>query len=167
MLVINFVTFVVTISFFYMAFYNLTLLGFFWIMNSNIIFQLKTLYSLGVFSFNSFYLTFITIFLFSLAGVPPFTGFFNKVFIVSSISQQGFFLFYFILFIVLILGLYFYMQNLRFLHSTNFSYIFKPFLGNERVIIALNYYLLFLLFLLINGFFVVEDLISLFSWLIC
>jgi NADH-quinone oxidoreductase subunit N len=167
MLITNFVTFVVTISFFYMAFYNITLAGFFWIINSNIILQLKTLYSLNAFSFNSFYLTFITIFLFSLAGVPPFTGFFNKIFIVSSISQYGFFLLYFLLFVILILGLYFYMQNLRFIHSTNPNHTFRPFLNNERVLISLHYYLIIVLFLLINGFFFVEDIVHFFSWLVC
>ena len=150
-----------------MAFYNLTLIGFLWILNSNIILQIKTLYSLGLFSFNSFYVTFITIFLFSLAGVPPFTGFFNKVFIINSISQQGFFLFYFILFIILILGLYFYMQNLRFIHSTNHGYTLRPFLNNERIIIPLHYYLVILFFLLINGFFIIEDISNFFSWVIC
>jgi NADH-quinone oxidoreductase subunit N len=150
-----------------MAFYNLTLVGFLWILNSNIILQLKTLYSLGIFSFNSFYVTFITIFLFSLAGVPPFTGFFNKVFIVNSISQHGFFLFYFILFVILILGLYFYMQNLRFIHSTNYGHTLRPFVNNERIIIPLHYYLVILFFLLVNGFFIIEDIANFFSWVIC
>jgi NADH-quinone oxidoreductase subunit N len=159
--------FTVTLLYFYMIFYNLTLLGFFWITNSSIILNVKTLYSLNTFSFNSFYLFFITVFLFSLAGVPPFTGFFNKLFIFNLIFQNGFFLLYTLLIIILLVGLYFYMQNLRFLHSTNYNYSYKPFLGVERHSLSLHYYLVIKLLLLANGVFLLDDFLLTTNWLLC
>lgn len=119
-----------------------------------------------MFSFNSSYLFFLTIFLFSLAGVPPFLGFFNKLFILNLLVNSGFFLLYFLLFIILLFGLYFYMQNLRFLHSTNFGVISKPFLQNTRVPYTMYYYLLVLSFFLVNGVFVADEFIMFFSWLL-
>lgn len=162
----NFLTFVVTLLYFYMIFYNLTLLGFFWIVNSSIVTNLKTLYSLNTFSFNSFFLFFITVFLFSLAGVPPFTGFFNKLFLFNLIFQNGFFLIYTLLLIVLLVGLYFYMQNLRFIHSTNYNFNYKPFLKVERNPVYLYYYLVLKFILLINGVFLMDDFLLITNWLI-
>lgn len=158
--------FTITLLYFYMIFYNLTLLGFFWVMNSSIIMNSKTLHSLNTFSFNSFYLFFITVFLFSLAGVPPFTGFFNKLFIFNLIFQNGFFLLYTLLLIILLVGLYFYMQNIRFLHSTNHNYSYKPFLKVERSSIFLHYYLVIKLLLLVNGVFLMDDFLLITNWLL-
>ena len=166
MLFTNFLTFVVTLLYFYMIFYNLTLLGFFWIVNSSVITNLKTLYSLNTFSFNSFYLFFITVFLFSLAGVPPFTGFFNKLFLFNLIFQNGFFLFYSLFLIILLTSLYFYMQNLRFIHSTNYNFSYKPFLKVERNPIHLYYYLIIKFILLVNGVFLLDDFLLFTNWLI-
>jgi len=146
--------------------YNLTLIGFFWILMSFYNSSFKTLYSFNVFSFESSYLLFLTIFLFSLAGVPPFIGFFSKVYLLNMLVEQSFFLLYSIFIVLLIFGLYFYMQNLRFLHSTNYQNNFKPFLINERRSFTLFYYLLFLSFFLINGVFFIEDLLLYFSWLL-
>lgn len=152
--------------YFYMAFYNLTLLGVFWLFFSVILKNLKTLYSFSMFSFSSSYLFFFTVFLFSLAGVPPFLGFFNKLFLMNLLINSGFFLLYFLFFIILLFGLYFYMQNLRFLHSTNHGSTAKVFLKNTRVSFSMYYYLLVLTFFLINGVFIVDDLIILFSWIL-
>ena len=132
--------------YFYMVFYNLTLLGIFWIFLSVLIKDFKTIYSFSIFSFNSSYLFFLTLFLFSLAGVPPFLGFFNKLFLLNLLSNNSFFLLYFLLFVILFFGLYFYIQNLRFLHSTNSSSNSKPFLINTRVPIIMYYYLILLWF---------------------
>lgn len=163
----NFLIFIVTLFYFYMIFYNLTLLGFFWIINSSIVTNIKTLYSLNIFSFNSFYLFFLTISMFSLAGVPPFTGFLNKLFIFNTLVQDGFFLLYTLLIVILLVGLYFYMQNLRFLHSTNHSYTYKPFLSNERLSINLHYYLIIMSILIINGVFLLDDFLLSIFWIFC
>ena len=166
MLFINYYLHVSVITYFYLAIYNLTLIGFFWILFSLINLRIKTLHSFNMFSFDSFYLFVITIILFSLAGVPPFMGFFNKVYLLNLISQNNFFLFNFLLLVILMFGLYFYMQNLRFIHSTNFNFSSKPFLNNEKVILPMYHYLLVLLFLLINGFFIAEVCFDYFSWLL-
>lgn len=166
MLFVNICTDISVITYFYLTIYNVTLIGLFWIIISFLNSKVKTLYSFNTFSFDSFFVFFITIFLFSLAGVPPFMGFFNKLFILNLISQNKFFLFNFLLLVILMFGLYFYMQNLRFIHSTNASFSTRPFLKNERHISMLNYYLIFLLFLLTNGFFIAENFLEYFSWLL-
>jgi NADH-quinone oxidoreductase subunit N len=154
------------IIFFYMFLYNMTLIGFFWILMSFYNSAFKTLHSFNIFSFESSYLFFITVFLFSLAGVPPFMGFFSKVYLLNLLVDQSFFLLYSIFIVLLIFGLYFYMQNLRFLHSTNHQNNFKPFLRNERKPISLFYYLLLWTFFLINGVFFIEDILVYFVWLV-
>ncbi len=146
--------------------YNLTLIGFFWILMSLYSKSYKTLYSLSTFSFESSYLFFLTVFLFSLAGVPPFIGFFSKIYLLDILVDQGFFLLYSVFVVLLIFGLYFYVQNLRFLHSTNLKNSAKPFLKNERKSIALLYYLLCWCFILCNGIFFTEDLLVYFYWLL-
>ena len=154
------------VIFFYMFLYNLTLVGFFWILMSFQNGSFKTLYSFIVFSFEGSYLFFITIFLFSLAGVPPFMGFFSKIYLLNLLVEQSFFLLYSIFIILLIFGLYFYMQNLRFLHSTNLKSNFKPFLKVERKSVSMLYYLIFWSFFLINGVFFIEDTLFYFVWIL-
>lgn len=142
-----------SIVFFYMFTYNFTLIGFFWILTSLKNKSFKTLYSFSTLSFDSSYLFFLTIFFFSLAGVPPFMGFFTKIYLLNLLVEQALFLLYTIFIILLLLGLYFYMQNLRFLHSTNQKHSNKVFLKNDRFIISLSYYLIVISFFLINGVF--------------
>lgn len=149
-----------------MFLYNLTMVGIFWVTKSTFLKNLKTLYSLNSFSFDSFYLFFLTVFLFSLAGVPPFIGFFSKIFLLNIIVEYGFYLLYYLLFIILLLGLYFYMQNLRFLHSTNYHDNLKPYVVNERIILSLYYYLVIQSFFLINGVFLVDEVLPIFSWIL-
>ena len=149
-----------------MFLYNLTLVGFFWILMSFHNNSFKTLYSFNIFSFESSYLFFLTVFLFSLAGVPPFMGFFSKIYLLNLLIDQSFFLLYSVFMVLLIFGLYFYMQNLRFLHSTNLQNNYKPFLKNERKSFSMIYYLLTWTFLLVNGVFFIEDLLLYFTWLL-
>ena len=53
--------------------------------------------------------------LLSLAGVPPLIGFFAKIIILVVLLNSNFFFIYMFLFSLLLLGLYFYLQNLRYL----------------------------------------------------
>jgi hypothetical protein len=76
------------------------------------------------------------------------------------------FILYFILFVILLLALYFYIQNLRFLHSTNQGYSSSSYLSNERKSINIYYYSLFIVFFLSLGFFLIDDIILIFIWLI-
>ena len=47
--------------------------------------------------------------LFSLAGIPPFAGFFSKFFIFSAAIQQGFYVLVFIALLNTIISLYYYL----------------------------------------------------------
>ena len=102
--------------------------------------QFLTLQSFNNFSFNSFYIFSLTILLFSMAGVPPLLGFFSKLLVFVNNINNDFFLLYSILFIVLFLGLYFYIQNIRFLHSTNYQTLTYSYLINDRQILIYNYF---------------------------
>ena len=150
----------------YTFIYNLTLMVVFWIVSSNIISSSKSLYSLSNFSFDSPYLFFLTLCLFSMAGVPPFIGFFSKMFILSILINSNLFLFYFIFFVLLFVGLYFYIQNMRFLHSSNLSHTNKPYLLNERNSIVLFYFAILITFMLIFGISYIDDILLLFIWLL-
>lgn len=162
----NLLTNTIPIIFLYMLVYNLTLIGFFWILMSFYNSHFKTLFSFNTFSFNSSYLFFLTLFLFSLAGVPPFIGFFSKVYLLNLLIEQNFSILFCLFIILLIFGLYFYMQNLRFLHSTNSKSLNKTYISNERYSFVMFYYLITISFILINGVFIVEDLLFYFIWLL-
>lgn len=152
--------------FFYMFLYNLTLIGLIWIFISFYNKSFKTLFSLNVFSFDSPALMFVTLFLFSLAGVPPFIGFFSKIYLLNLLINQGFFTLYTLFVVLLIIGLYFYIQNIRFLHSTSHNNNVKPFIGVVRKPLVLTYYLSFWGFFVLNGFIISEDIMLYFFWVV-
>lgn len=139
----------------------------FWIITSNLISATKSLYSFSNFSFDSPYLLFLTISLFSMAGVPPFIGFFSKIFILNLLINSNLFLFYFLFFVLLFVGLYFYIQNMRFLHSSNLSYSNKPYVINERSSVTLFYFAVLVMYLLIFGISYIDDILLLFIWILC
>lgn len=148
-----------------MFIYNISLLTLFWTLFNVISTQFKTLYSFNGLSFNSFYITLLTILLFSMAGVPPFIGFFSKLFIISLLVNNAFFILYCVFFVVLFLGLYFYIQNIRFLHSTNPSTLNYPFLVNERHSLPYYYFSLTTLVLLSLGIVYIDDFLLIILWL--
>ena len=98
-----------------------------------------------------------------MAGVPPFIGFFSKIFVMVLVLNNFYFLFYFIFFLLLFLGLYFYMQNIRFLHSTNYTSYTTPYLTNERSAVLTYYLVIYLLYLIIFGVVYIDDFILIFS----
>ena len=125
--------------------------------------QIKTLHNLAGFSFSAYYLLTVTVLLLSMAGVPPFIGFFSKLFVLTLLTNNSFFLLYAQFFVILFLGLYFYIQNVRFLHSTNalgFSYAYA---GNERQILVFYYVSLSVLILIIGGVLYVDDCLLFFT----
>lgn len=123
----------------------------------------KTIYFLNNLKFNTFITTVLTISLFSMAGVPPFLGFFSKLFILLLISSTNFFMFYIFFFTLLFLGLYFYVQNVRFLHTSKFSNSFSQF--DFQLNQFYNYYLfsIFFLYFITFGFLILDDVILFFS----
>lgn len=150
----------------YMCLYNISLFVFFWTLFNTVVTEFKNLYSFSNLSFNSFYVVLITILLLSMAGVPPFIGFFSKLFILLLLLNNSFFLLYSLLFILMFTGLYFYVQNLRFLHSTNTSTLNYPFLLNERHILPFYYTSITTLILLMFGVIYIDDVLLFVSWLL-
>jgi NADH:ubiquinone oxidoreductase subunit 2 (subunit N) len=149
----------------YLYIYNVTLIFFFWSFMNFIIIQYKTLFFLNNLKFNFFYTFVFTACLFSMAGVPPFLGFFSKLFILLIASASTFSIFYIFFFILLFLGLYFYIQNIRYALTSQFSNINLP--SQFQLIHFYNYYLLsvfFLIFILL-GFFFLDDVILFFTWI--
>lgn len=149
-----------------MFIYNTSLITLFWLLFNTVLTQFKTLQSFNSFSFNSFFIFAITVLLFSMAGVPPFIGFFSKLFILTLLTNNSFFILYAVFFITLFIGLYFYVQNIRFLHSTNYSQIPHSYLaGNTRTNPVFYYFILSILILIILGAVYVDDLVLIFTWI--
>jgi NADH:ubiquinone oxidoreductase subunit 2 (subunit N) len=99
-----------------------------------------------------------------MAGVPPFWGFFSKLFIFTLVCTSYFFSLYPFLFLIIFIGLYFYIQNIRFLNATagaNFQPIIEL---NLRAVPTYYYISLTISFLLIFGFSFTEDLLLVVSW---
>jgi len=165
MIIDNNFFFLLSISIFYILIYNLSLILIFSTFFQVLINEHKTLYSLINFKNNHFFTILLTIALFSMAGVPPFLGFFSKVFILIFLINSNFFIFYIFFFIILIFGLYFYIQNIRYLYSTN----------NKKINININYennfssffvFAYVVLFFLIFGFFFIDDILLYIFWLL-
>ena len=149
----------------YMFIYNMSLISLFWTLFNVITNQFKTLHSFNGFSFNSYYVLLITILLFSMAGVPPFIGFFSKLFIITLLINNSFFILYFIFFVILFLGLYFYIQNIRFLHSTNYSTLNYPYISEERNSLFYYYFTITIILLLSLGVIYIDDFMLLMVWI--
>jgi NADH:ubiquinone oxidoreductase subunit 2 (subunit N) len=153
------------ILFSYMFIYNLSLLLIFWTLFQFINLNFKTLYSFTDLKFNFFFISTLTIVLFSIAGVPPFLGFFSKLLILICLLNSNFFFFFFFFFGLLFFGLYFYLQNIRFLYSTGVNKINYSYELNLRLSTLYVYFSFFFLFFLIFGFFFFDDLILYFYWI--
>ena len=150
----------------YLSVYNFTLAFLFWVMLSVLTLKLKTLYAFNNFSFSSYNVFLITIILFSVSGVPPFAGFFTKLLVFILNIANSFFLFYTLFFVIVFLSLYFYIQNIRFLHSTNYQTNQVPYVGNERLILTFFYLSIFLLIILISGFILFNEISLIFLWIL-
>jgi NADH-quinone oxidoreductase subunit N len=150
----------------YLSVYNFTLAFLFWVMLSVLTLKLKTLYAFNNFSFSSYNIFLITIILFSVSGVPPFAGFFTKLLVFILNIANSFFLFYTLFFVIVFLSLYFYIQNIRFLHSTNYQTTQVPYLVNERIILSFYYLSILLLITLISGFIVFDEISLIFLWIL-
>lgn len=153
------------ILFAYMTIYNLSLLLIFWTIKQYVSFNFKTLFSFADLKFNFFFLSIITISLFSIAGIPPFIGFFSKLLILLCLINTNFFFFYIFFFSLLFFGLYFYLQNIRFLYSTSNSKINYAYELNLRLSSTYVYYSISIIFFLLFGIFFFDDLLLYFNWI--
>lgn len=154
-----------TLVYTYLFIYNISLFIIFWTLQQFVSFNFKTLYAFSDLKFNFYFTTAITIALFSMAGVPPFLGFFSKLLILLSLINSNFFFFYIFFFGLLFFGLYFYIQNIRFLYSTGVGKINYAHTMNLRLSSIYFNFSLVILFFLLFGFFLMDDLILYFNWL--
>ena len=150
----------------YLSVYNFTLVILFWVILSMLVVKFKTLHAFNSLSFNSYSIFLVTVILFSISGVPPFAGFFTKLLVFVLNVANSFFLFYTLFFIIVFISLYFYMQNIRFLHSTNYQTSQVPYLINERLILSFYYLSISLLIALISGFIVFDEISLMFLWIL-
>lgn len=155
-----------TVLYTYIFAYNFSLILVFLILLQFIIINFKTIYSFNDLKFNNFSISILTLSLFSMAGVPPLLGFFTKLLLLIQFLNSNFFILYVFFFILLFFSLYFYLQNLRFLHSTGqkiqnaLSYAHQI---NLRIPTLFIYYVNFSIFYIIFGVFFFDDTLLYFS----
>ena len=150
----------------YVLIYNLSILPLFSSLFQLSITNIKTFNYFSTIGINSVLTKIILISFLSSAGVPPFVGFFSKIFIFTLLCNSNFSILFLILFLLIFTGLYFYMQNIRFLNTSN------PLRGTlifeKNVRLVLNFYYLILpnTLLLLLGFLILDDLIILVKWFV-
>ena len=150
----------------YLLTYNLSLIILFWTFHQFIILNFKTIYSFNDLKLDFFFTTVLTLILFSIAGVPPFIGFYSKLLILLLLMNSNFFFFYIFFFGLLFFGLYFYIQNIRFLYSTAKGKIDYTHLEFMRKTSLYYMYSFVLIFVLIFGLILMDDIILYFYWLL-
>ena len=126
--------------------------------------DIKTLYSLANLGASNIYAKLLGLCILSLAGVPPLVGFFAKIFAFVLLSNSNLFLLFPPLFILLFVGLYFYVQNLRFLNSTNLPNVSPLVELNTRPNFSYFVFAFPIAFLIVFGFCYIDDLLLLASW---
>ncbi len=149
----------------YIVIYNYSLIVLFNILYSKILTNQKTLNSFSFYKYDSFSLFSLTLVLLSLAGVPPFTGFFTKIFILLLLVNSNFFLFFFFFTIFTLASLYFYLSNIRYLYSSKNNTIAHPNLYSSEIV-STNFFniTLILVFFLVFGLFFLDDIILFLFW---
>lgn len=160
------VTSLLTIVWSYMFIYNISIYILFTTLFQYIHSESKTIYSFLDLGSLNFFSKVLIITLFSMAGVPPFWGFFSKIFIFTLLANSNFFILFPFFFIILFIGLYFYMQNIRFLNSTsgaNFTPIIEWGARTSTSYYSITF---FALFFLVFGLFFTEELLFVMSWLL-
>ena len=150
----------------YLVIYNLTSFIFFTTFLQFANAQTFTLLSLSTLNQSNFFTKALSLTLLSLAGVPPLLGFFSKVFIVILLSNSQFFILFPSFFVLLFAGLYFYIQNIRFLHSTKAHSLTQLTELTMRTSLLYLYMASVLGFVIIFGVFFLDDFLMIFVWLL-
>lgn len=156
----------VTLILAYVLIYNLSTLLLFFTLIQVMDKNFKTLFSFSYLSVSHIYTKILSLLILSLAGVPSLLGFFSKIFIFILISNANLCSLFLPFFIVLFAGLYFYIQNLRFINSTTESveYPLTGFATQYNVVYFL--YALPSVFLIVFGIAYVDDLLLLTAWVL-
>ena len=150
----------------YMIIYNITSFLLFSTIIQVINTDLKTLFSFANLGPSNVFTKVISLTLLSLAGVPPLLGFFSKVFVFVLISNSNLSTLFLPFFILLFVGLYFYVQNLRFLNGTSSPNLAYPNEASTRLSFLYFTFMVPISFFLIFGFCYVDDLLILSMWLL-
>ena len=138
-------------SIFYLICYIISIFIFFWFLlfyRKYYNLELNKLFELNYLNYNIFLIFFISIVFFSFLGLPPFIGFFGKVFIyLNLLMQQNYFILLILLILSVIIGFY-YLRVIRFLFFTNNTLIEK------KNVLFFNVNNVFILFILFNILFI-------------
>lgn len=150
----------------YVLIYNLALLPIFLVFFQLITSNVKTVNYFGSFSLSYFLNKVLLIAILSAAGVPPFIGFFSKIFIFTLLCNSNFSFLFILFFILLFTSLYFYIQNVRFINSSNVTNSNTICDKNTRLVLKFYYFTFPNLFLIIFGNKGIEDIFIFIKWLI-
>lgn len=149
----------------YLTVYNLSLMSIFYIIWTASSYKLKTISGLKFFNSDSFKKTTLMLLIFSIAGIPPLLGFFTKVNLISIIGYSSFILLM-AMFPFLFAALYFYLQNIKYLLLPQHKNPSKDF---SLFSLKKNYKSLYVVLITsmvsISGFFFLDDLVLIISWL--
>lgn len=149
----------------YMFIYNITLMLFFYTLFQFLNSKNNTMSSLGSLGSDNSLTKFLLVSIFSMAGVPPFWGFFQKLFIFNLLNNSNFAILFIFFLIFVFLGLYFYIQNVRFLNSTNPSKYNFISDSNLRILPIFFCFASFITFLLLCGVMYTGDFLVLIKWI--
>ena len=141
--------------------YNLSLLLFFMTLFQTILTNTKSLQTFTNLGAQNILTKILIILLLSMAGVPPFLGFFTKVLLFILLLNLKFSFVFVVFFSLLLVTLYFYLQNVRFLNATAPAK-FVPITDEQLQVAPIFFYTaLFGLFYLVFGSLVFEDMLLL------
>ena len=150
----------------YMVIYNITSFLLFSTLMQALTMDFKTLFSLSNLGPSEILTKVLSLSILSLAGVPPLLGFFSKIFVFVLISASHLFILFPAFFILLFIGLYFYVQNLRFLNATNAPSLVLISELSLRTHLLYYTFSLQISFIIIFGFCYVDDLLIALSWVL-
>ena len=148
----------------YLVIYNFTNLLTFYTILHNSSKSFKTLYSFSLWGIGNPTAKFLAVAILSMAGVPPLLGFFAKVILFVLLGESELFLLFPAYFTLLFVGLYFYVQNLRFLNSTARPYPTPTAAVSRQLTPAYLLLASSISFVLVFGFSFFDDLHLLSLW---
>ena len=121
--------------------------------------EFKTIHAFTFTGVDSFFTKSLTVALLSMAGVPPFIGFFSKMFIFVLVSNSNITVLAFTFFILLFVSLYFYLQNIRFLNSSKPSAAASVISSRVRILPTYFRIATALTLFIVLGFLIIDDLL--------
>ena len=160
---------VFTVVIFYTLVYNFSLFLFFLTIKQISLTNVTTLHFLSDLSSRNDFKRSVIVVLFSMAGIPPFLGFFTKLVIISTLTNSYLYFLYPLFFVLLFSGLYFYIQNIRLLMTQSSitscyqKYVHDAFIYHPIILYFLS--LIFVILLILGGIFI-EDLLLYAQWIV-